>query len=283
MFVFFGGDTQDKGIGDIRFTRLLLALKQEHPDRVQLIIGNCDANKLLQHTTPDAVSEEDVVESYRSTRNEVDPKSEADKSPTHDNFMLNYLQQGKLAYVFGSTLFVHGGISESNVGTVPGKRERVNDVHEWVRELNSWAAQELTNLAAAQELTNLAAAQELTNLAAAQELTNLAAAQELTNLAAAQELTQELTSLAAQELTSLAADPYSGSNLRDRKGGGLSGAIASRLMDYRVPGGNGGASAIYEHFLSNGNATQLLPLRVREYLVASGITGFLDFTTRLYY
>ena len=209
MFVFFGGDTQDKGIGDIRFTRLLLALKQEHPDRVQLIIGNCDANKLLQHTTPDAVSEEDVVESYRSTRNEVDATSEADNSPTHDNFMLKYLQQGKLAYVFGSTLFVHGGISESNVGTVPGKRERVNDVHEWVRELNSWAAQELTNFA---------------------------------------------------------ADPYSGSNLCDRKGGGL--------MDYRVPGGNGGANVIYEHVLSNGNATQLLPPRLCDYLVASGITGF---------
>jgi hypothetical protein len=45
MFV-LGGDTQDKGIGDIRFTKLLLALKQEHPDRVQLIIGNRDANKL---------------------------------------------------------------------------------------------------------------------------------------------------------------------------------------------------------------------------------------------
>jgi hypothetical protein len=191
MFVFFGGDTQDAGVGDIRLTRLLLSLKQEHPDRVQLIIGIRDANKLLRHTTPDAVSEEDVVESYR---NEVDPKSEADKSPTHDNFMLNYLQQGKLAYVFGSTLFVHGGVSESNVGTVPGKRERVKDVHEWVRELNSWAAQELTN---------------------------------------------------------------------------------------RVPGGNGGASVIYEHFLSNGNATQQLPPRVREYLVASGITGFKVFSTNL--
>ena len=212
MFVFFGGDTQDAGIGDIRLTRLVLSLKQEHADRVQLIIGNRDA--ILRHTTPDAVSEEDVVESYR---NEVDPKSEADKSPTHDNFMLNYLQQGKLAYVFGSTLFVHGGISESNIGTVPGKRERVKDVREWVRELNSWAAQELT--------------------------------------------------------TNFAADPYSGSNLRDRKGGGL--------MDYRVPGGNGGASVIYEHFLSNGNATQQLQPRVREYLVASGITGFLVLCTRV--
>ena len=37
----YGGDTQDKGIGDIRFVKLLLALKEEHPDRVEFIIGNC--------------------------------------------------------------------------------------------------------------------------------------------------------------------------------------------------------------------------------------------------
>jgi len=142
----------------------------------------------------------------------VDPQSEGD-SPSADNFVLNYLQQGKLAYVFGSTLFVHGAISESNMGTVPGEREPVQQVHEWVRELNSWAA---------------------------------------------------------QELQSFAADPYSGNNRRDRKGGGL--------MDYGVPGGNGGASVVYEHFLSNGSATQLPP-RVHDYLVASGITGFADLRT----
>ena len=38
----FGGDTQDKGIGDIRFVKLLLALKEEYPDRVEFIIGNGD-------------------------------------------------------------------------------------------------------------------------------------------------------------------------------------------------------------------------------------------------
>ena len=36
----FGGDSQDKGTGDIRFVQLLLALKEEHPDRVEFIIGN---------------------------------------------------------------------------------------------------------------------------------------------------------------------------------------------------------------------------------------------------
>ena len=49
MFV-FGGDSQDKGIGDIRFVRLLLALKKDYPERVEFIIGNRDANKLRLST-----------------------------------------------------------------------------------------------------------------------------------------------------------------------------------------------------------------------------------------
>ena len=42
----FGGDSQDKGIGDIRFVKMMLALKEKYPDRVFFIIGNRDANKL---------------------------------------------------------------------------------------------------------------------------------------------------------------------------------------------------------------------------------------------
>ena len=42
----FGGDSQDKGIGDIRFVKIMLALMDRYPDRVFFIIGNRDANKL---------------------------------------------------------------------------------------------------------------------------------------------------------------------------------------------------------------------------------------------
>ena len=42
----FGGDTQDKGIGDVRCVRLLLSLKEDFPERVVLLIGNRDCNKL---------------------------------------------------------------------------------------------------------------------------------------------------------------------------------------------------------------------------------------------
>ena len=46
----FGGDSQDKGIGDIRFVKALVSLKDKYPDRVFIIIGNRDANKLRLST-----------------------------------------------------------------------------------------------------------------------------------------------------------------------------------------------------------------------------------------
>lgn len=42
----FGGDSVDKGTGDIRVVSQLIDLKDRYPDRVQLLIGNRDANKL---------------------------------------------------------------------------------------------------------------------------------------------------------------------------------------------------------------------------------------------
>lgn len=42
----FGGDAVDKGTGDIRFVKAMLQLKKTYPDRVFLIMGNRDFNKL---------------------------------------------------------------------------------------------------------------------------------------------------------------------------------------------------------------------------------------------
>lgn len=42
----FGGDACDKGPGTIRFLQCVIALKKKHPDRVHLLLGNRDVNKM---------------------------------------------------------------------------------------------------------------------------------------------------------------------------------------------------------------------------------------------
>ena len=42
----YGGDAVDKGPGDIRLCRALVSLKKRYPDRVFLLVGNRDLNKL---------------------------------------------------------------------------------------------------------------------------------------------------------------------------------------------------------------------------------------------
>jgi hypothetical protein len=42
----YGGDVVDKGDGDIRLCRMLVALKQRYPNNVELLVGNRDLNKL---------------------------------------------------------------------------------------------------------------------------------------------------------------------------------------------------------------------------------------------
>ena len=46
----FGGDAVDKGVGDIRICRELVALKKKYPSRVGLLLGNRDLNKLRYAT-----------------------------------------------------------------------------------------------------------------------------------------------------------------------------------------------------------------------------------------
>ena len=42
----FGGDSQDQGIGDIRFVKMLLDFKEKNKEQVHLIAGNRDVNKM---------------------------------------------------------------------------------------------------------------------------------------------------------------------------------------------------------------------------------------------
>lgn len=213
MFV-FGGDAQDRGIGDIRFINLLLDFKKEYPDRVEFIIGNRDANKIriyselsekitnnsahlskydkfpywvnkkdrvtlrnyleqnnyeinivnrlkyiLEYTmgssgsfekrraelaillnkSASSISDEDIVNSFL---NSIAPHPVNVKN-TNDNYLLKYLQYGKIAYIFGEHIFVHGAINKNNMGYVPSGGKLIEDVHLWVSTLNNWYHKEL--------------------------------------------------------------------------------------------------------------------------------------------
>ena len=76
----FGGDSQDKGIGDIRFTKLLLDLKAQtgNEDRVEFIIGNRDANKLrlASELQKDCIDDPAVLNGMREYEQTSEPGRE---------------------------------------------------------------------------------------------------------------------------------------------------------------------------------------------------------------
>ncbi len=62
-------------------------------------------------------------------------------------FLTEFLSKGKIAHVIGDILWVHGAVTDFNMGYVPaynGKEEqKIDDVHEWVREINAFVTHEM--------------------------------------------------------------------------------------------------------------------------------------------
>lgn len=67
----FGGDVCDRGTGDLRILNDLINLKDTYPDRVHLILGNRDINKLR---IPFSISKKVLLKKPRVywIRNEID-------------------------------------------------------------------------------------------------------------------------------------------------------------------------------------------------------------------
>lgn len=49
-----------------------------------------------------------------------------------------YLSRGVLMHRIGDTLFLHGAVTDRNVGTVPGQNGPVENLDEWIFVLNQW-------------------------------------------------------------------------------------------------------------------------------------------------
>lgn len=170
LFV-FGGDAIDRGPDSRRVVATLLAAKERHPDRVVLIAGNRDINKMRlvrelagapPAPTPDSIKRDRpallrwIFEStmgargafgFRKQELEHEDGASVSDEDVVDSFiadlspggaLVRYLAACQLAYRTGPTLFVHGGITEASLSVVPRVSAPVDDVDEWIARLNAF-------------------------------------------------------------------------------------------------------------------------------------------------
>lgn len=98
---------------------------------------------ILQNKKLDTVSDSMVLESFEK---EMGPNGS----------FTEFLSHVQLGHVIGNTLFVHGGITEENLGFIPGEREAAfnTNIHEWVKGLNHWYKNQFNSWQSAPQLKN---------------------------------------------------------------------------------------------------------------------------------
>jgi len=167
----FGGDAIDRGPWSQRVVSTLLDAKRRYGDRVVLLAGNRDINKLRLARelagSPPARAPREIVDAGRVallrwvfentmgakrafemrraelahdgahvTDEDVVESFVADVAP--DGSLSRYLDVCQLAYRHDQTLFVHGAVTGASLGAVPGVACPIDDVGEWISELNGF-------------------------------------------------------------------------------------------------------------------------------------------------
>jgi hypothetical protein len=176
LFV-FGGDAVDRGPEARRVVATLLDVKRRQPDRVVLLAGNRDINKLRLVREldghPPARAPEDVrsgprgallrwiftntmgaPEAFEHRRTELSRAGEASTDDAVvESFLLDlrpggvlrdYLAACQLAFVGERTLFVHGGVTPESFGAVPGHAARELDPLAWEAGLNAFYSAQMS-------------------------------------------------------------------------------------------------------------------------------------------
>ncbi|MBL8679631.1 MAG: metallophosphoesterase [Myxococcales bacterium] len=149
----FGGDAIDRGPDGLRVVRALVEAKRSQPDRVVLLAGNRDINKLrlsreLRGRPPARAPERErsaggavllrwilentmgAKEAFEHRRSELErlsggSVSDADvceslrSDVARDGVLRAFLLHSTLAYRAGDALFVHGAVTDENFGVVP--------------------------------------------------------------------------------------------------------------------------------------------------------------------
>lgn len=166
----FGGDAIDRGPDDRRVLHALVDAKRRAPDRVTLLAGNRDLNKLrlvreLAGSPPTGAPAEvqqdrgallrwifrhtmgakDAFEHRRAglARAGVDASDDAVAQSYLDDLaeggaLFAYLAHAQLAHRIDETLFVHGAVGPGSLGHVPGEGGRIEGVDRWIARLNGF-------------------------------------------------------------------------------------------------------------------------------------------------
>lgn len=143
----FGGDAIDRGPCGRKIIRTLLAARRRYGDRVILLAGNRDLNKLrlrreLDVPRPRGDLLRRIFESsmgaprafaYRATELAAEGRNSDDEAVV-DSYLEDlagdlhaYLDEARLAYRSGATLFVHGGVTRESLFAP--------DLDDWIAEL----------------------------------------------------------------------------------------------------------------------------------------------------
>ncbi len=168
----FGGDAIDRGPHGRRIVDMLLAARRAYGDRVILLAGNRDLNKLrlvreldgaAPAGAPAAASRGELLRwilantmgaprafDHRAEELRADGRA-ADDDAVAGSFLDDlgpggalraYLGECRLGFRAGVTLFVHGGVTADNLGAVPGSAPRT-DVDAWLAALDGFYRDQL--------------------------------------------------------------------------------------------------------------------------------------------
>lgn len=186
-----GGDVPDRFAGGQRAVAELVRLASATPERVVLVAGNRDLNKLrlpaelserglanpppakpddwiswlskhppapqdsmraarLRWIFSRTMGSPDAFELRRSDRKAAgeDVADEAVAQSFLDELapagiFRQLVQRSCLLARRGNSLFAHAGLTDENIGHVPGEAERARDVDEWIARLDTWYRAEL--------------------------------------------------------------------------------------------------------------------------------------------
>ncbi len=171
----FGGDAVDRGPAGRRVVAALLDAWRRQPDRVVLLAGNRDLNKLrlarelrgrpLASTPPELragprgpllrwilARTMGAAEAFEHRAAELagagGPADDEAVVASYldelapDGLHVELLAASRLAHVEGGTLFVHGAVTDASLGHVPG-RGRADDPRAWVEGLNAFCREQV--------------------------------------------------------------------------------------------------------------------------------------------